>query len=60
MKNLLLLIMVVAIAVAFYEQNSDEKNMMVTVIALGVFIFGLMKLSGKIPSKKEEDNNEQL
>lgn len=60
MKNLLLIIMVVAIAVAFYEQNSNEKNTIVMVIALGVFVFGLIKLSAKIPSKEQNNDNEQL
>ncbi len=60
MKNLYWLIMVVAIGVAFYEQNSDEKNTIVMVIALGVFIFGLIKLSAKIPSKEQNKDDEQL
>lgn len=60
MKNLYWLIMVVAIGVAFYEQNSDEKNTIVMMIALGVFIFGLIKLSAKIPSKEQNKDDEQL
>ena len=52
--------MVVAIGVAFYEQNSDEKNTIVMMIALGVFIFGLIKLSAKIPSKEQNKDDEQL
>ena len=60
MKNLYGLIMVVAISVAFYEQNSHEKNTIVMVIALGVFIFGLIKLSTKIPSKEQNKDDEQL
>ncbi|MFN8274928.1 MAG: hypothetical protein U0X58_08625 [Flavobacteriaceae bacterium] len=60
MKNLYWHIMVVAIGVAFYEQNSDEKNTIVMMIALGVFIFGLIKLSAKIPSKEQNKDDEQL
>lgn len=50
--------MVVAILVALYEQLNVEKNVYVMVIAIAVFMFGMMQLSSKTPSKnqdKEED-----
>ena len=51
--------MVLAIGVAFYEQTSAEKNVYVMVIAIVIFMMGMMKLSSKTPSKnqdKEDDN----
>lgn len=60
MKNLYLWMAIAAIGVAFYEQNSESKNTVVMVVAMGVFMFGLMKLSARIPSKKENDDHEQL
>jgi hypothetical protein len=59
MKKLLLPIMIIAILIAFYEQSLKEKNVYILVIAIAVFMFGMMKLSAKTPSKnqdKEEDN----
>ena len=51
--------MVVAIIVALYQQSSEEKNVYVMVVAIVIFMIGMMKLSAKVPSKnqdKEEDD----
>ena len=59
MKKLVILLMALAIGVALYEQASTEKNVYVMVIAIVVFMMGMMRLSSKTPSKnqdKEEDN----
>jgi hypothetical protein len=59
MKKLLLPIMIIAILIAFYEQSLEKKNVYILVIAIAVFMFGMMKLSAKTPSKnqdKEDDN----
>lgn len=54
MKKLLIPIMVVAIAVAFYEVNQPEKNVYILIFAVVIFMFGMMKLSAKTPSKNQE------
>jgi hypothetical protein len=59
MKKLLLPIMIIAIIIAFYEQSLEKKNVYISVVAIAVFMFGMMKLSAKTPSKnqdKEDDN----
>ena len=59
MKKLLLPIMIIAIVIAFYEQSLEKKNAYILVVAIAVFMFGMMKLSAKTPSKnqdKEEDD----
>ncbi|MSP84737.1 MAG: hypothetical protein EXR18_02770 [Flavobacteriaceae bacterium] len=59
MKKLLLPIMIIAILIAFYEQSLEKKNVYILVIAVAVFMFGMIKLSAKTPSKnqdKEDDN----
>lgn len=51
--------MIVAIIVALYEQVSAEKNIYIMVIAIVIFMMGMMQLSAKTPSKnqdKEDDN----
>lgn len=50
--------MLLAIAVAFYEQTAKEKNVYVTVVAIAVFMFGMMQLSAKTPSKNQEKQEE--
>jgi hypothetical protein len=61
MKKLLLPIMIIAILIAFYEQSLEKKNVYISVIAIAVFMFGMMKLSAKTPSKNQdkEENNVQ-
>jgi hypothetical protein len=59
MKKLLLPIMIIAIVIAFYEQSLEKKNAYILVVAIAVFMYGMMKLSAKTPSKnqdKEEDD----
>ncbi|MGL2994603.1 hypothetical protein [Flavobacterium sp. TSSA_36] len=53
MKKILMLIMVLAIGVAFYEQSKPEKNVYLMVMALIVFMYGMMRLSAKTPSKNQ-------
>lgn len=54
MKKIIIPIVLVAIAVAFYEQTTVDKNVYVGVIAMAVFMFGMMQLSAKTPSKNQE------
>jgi len=48
--------MVLAVGVAFYEQTSKEQNIYVMVIAFILFMFGMMRLSSKTPSKNTDNN----
>ncbi|MDI5949381.1 hypothetical protein QLS91_00615 [Flavobacterium sp. LB2P84] len=59
MRKFIIPIMVVAITVALYEQVSAEKNVYIMVIAIVVFMMGMMQLSAKTPSKNQdkEDGN---
>lgn len=52
--------MIVAIFVAFYEQSTPKPNVIITCIALVVFIFGMVKLSAKIPPKDTEDDHKDI
>ncbi len=62
MKKIMILLMALAIGVALYEQSSPDKNVYVMVVAIVIFMIGMMKLSSKTPSKnqdKEEDDDVQ-
>ena len=57
MKKVFLLIMGLAIAVGIYEQTQDQPNVFKLIAAMVLLMFGLMKLSEKIPSKDSENDN---
>lgn len=52
--------MILAISVALYEQVSDKKNIYVMVIAIAVFMYGMMQLSAKTPSKNQEKEQQDV
>jgi len=54
MKAFKIIIMILAISVAMYEQVSEEKNIYIMIIAIVVFMFGMMQLSAKTPSKNND------
>jgi len=60
MKKLLIPIMVIAILVAFYEQSLEKKNVYISVIAIVVFMIGMMKLSARTPSKNQEKEDDDI
>lgn len=60
MKKLLIPIMAIAILVAFYEQSLDKKNVYISVIAIVVFMLGMMKLSARTPSKNQEKEEDDI
>lgn len=60
MKKLLIPMIIVAIIIAFYEQSKSEKNIYIIIIAIVIFMFGMMRLSAKIPSKNQEKEDENV
>jgi uncharacterized membrane protein YiaA len=59
MKKLLLPIMLIAIIVGLYEQTNEKPNLYILSIAIVVFMFGMMQLSSKTPSKNSETAEEK-
>jgi uncharacterized membrane protein YoaK (UPF0700 family) len=60
MKAFKILIMILAISVALYEQISEEKNIYIMVIAIVVFMYGMMQLSAKTPSKNQDKEEQDV
>lgn len=59
MKKIIIPMMLVAFLVAFYEQQKTNSNVYITIGAIAIFMYGMMRLSAKTPSKnqdKEEEN----
>ncbi|MBP6180409.1 hypothetical protein [Flavobacterium sp.] len=60
MKKILIPVMIIAIIVALYEQVEAEKNVYVMVVAIVVFMFGMMQLSAKTPSKNQDKEDQNV
>ena len=58
MKKIGLVIMIISILIAFYEEQQSQKNVYIIVIAIVFFMIGMMRLSAKTPSKNSEINDE--
>ncbi len=52
--------MFIAAFFAIYEQGKDHPNVYITMIAVAVFMYGMMRLSAKTPSKNQDNDNEDV
>ncbi|MCA6422777.1 MAG: hypothetical protein IM568_08175 [Flavobacterium sp.] len=59
MKKIILPVMIVAIIVGLYEQTKEKPNVFILAIAVVIFIYGMIHLSAKTPSKYSETEEEQ-
>lgn len=60
MKKFIFPIMIIAVLIAFYEVQKSEKNVYLLAIATGIFMFGMMRLSAKTPSKNQDKVEENV
>jgi len=58
MKKIILPVMIVAIIVGLYEQTKEKPNVYILTIAVVIFMYGMMRLSAKTPSKYSETEDE--
>jgi len=58
MKKFLFPIMFFAAFYAIYEQSKSKPNVFITVLAIVIFMFGMMRLSAKTPSKNEPNDDD--
>ncbi|RRJ91393.1 hypothetical protein [Flavobacterium macacae] len=58
MKKLFIPIMIIAIGVALYEQSKSSPNIYIMIVAIVLFMYGMMRLTAKVPSKNEENSEE--
>ena len=59
MKKLWIPFMFVAIIVGLFEQSKSKPNIYILCAAVAVFMFGMMNLSSKVPSKNQEEEKEE-
>ncbi|MDI1317994.1 hypothetical protein [Flavobacterium sp.] len=59
MKKLWIPFMFIAILVGLFEQSKDKPNIYILCAAVAVFMFGMMNLSSKVPSKNQEEKEKE-
>jgi len=57
MKTIYIIFTFAAAFVALYEQSLAKPNVVIMVIAIVIFMLGLMKLMSKVPGKNDLNNN---
>jgi len=57
MKTIYIILLFAAAFVALYEQSLAKPNVIIMIIAIAIFMTGLMKLMSKVPSKGEPNND---
>lgn len=61
MKKILFpIIMLLTIVIALYEQSKPNKNLYIMIAAIVIFLYGMMRLSAKTPSKNQDKENENV
>ena len=59
MKTIFIILMFAAAFIALFEQSKEQPNNIIMVIAMIVFIIGLMRLMSKVPSKNQKENDNE-
>ena len=58
MKKLFIPIMIIAGGAALYEQSKASPNIYIMIGAIILFMYGMMRLTSKVPSKTENNSDE--
>lgn len=58
MKKLFIPIMIIAGGAALYEQSKSSPNIYIMIGAIILFMYGMMRLTSKVPSKTENNSDE--
>ncbi|MHA3789218.1 hypothetical protein ACX0HA_13495 [Flavobacterium hauense] len=57
MKTIYIVLFFAAAFVALFEQSKVQPNKIIMVGCIAVFMYGMMKLMSKVPSKHQRDEN---
>jgi len=58
MKKLYIPIMIIAGGAALYEQSKATPNIYIMIGAIVLFMYGMMRLTAKVPSKNQDNTEE--
>ncbi|SFN82129.1 hypothetical protein SAMN04487989_104213 [Bizionia echini] len=53
------LLILIGSITAIYGQSGDEKNVAILIIGIVILMYGIYRISSKIPSKFEEETNDK-
>lgn len=59
-KTLFIILMFAAAFTALYEQSKAKPNVIIMVVAIIIFMIGLMQLMSKIPDKDNDNTDENV
>lgn len=60
MKKIYVPIMALAGVLALYEQSKAKPNVYIMVAAIIVFMYGMMRLTAKVPSKNQDKSEDDV
>ena len=60
MKKLIIPVTLLAIFVALYEQSKEKPNVYILCVSIVIFMYGVMKLSEKTPSKNQDKEEKDV
>jgi len=59
-SNLLYLVLLISGGIALYEQSGPHPRMAIVIPSFGVFLFGLMAIAARIPSKNNSEDDGEV
>lgn len=60
MKKVYVPIMALAGVLALYEQSKAKPNVYIMVAAIIIFMYGMMRLTAKVPSKNQDKSEDDV
>ncbi|RZJ31890.1 MAG: hypothetical protein EOO48_00675 [Flavobacterium sp.] len=60
MKYLMIVLVIAAVIVGFYEQGKEHPNLYIMCGAIIIFMFAAMRIGSKIPSKNDKEDNDDI
>lgn len=58
MKKIYIPIMALAGVFALFEQSKEKPNVYIMIVAIVVFMYGMMRLTAKVPSRNQDNSEE--
>jgi len=60
MKKIYIPIVALAGVFALYEQSKDKPNVYIMIFAIIIFMYGMMRLTSKVPSKNQDNSEDDV
>ena len=60
MKKIYVPIMALAGVFALYEQSKPHPNVYIMILAIIIFMYGMMRLTAKVPSKNQDNSDDDV